>query len=306
MDTRRFKRGTTRSETPRHTQLTRSAGGKLRPAANSDIGDVWAQQRRIQLAEAIEAKKQEAAKRRLRRERGLVGLAKTELTALLVKLKTLLFGTQPLARPKLASPRLAKAKRQTTSHLKQLRRQLTARRRKLSFTVAAIVAAIAIGGGYVLFNDRPDKSQTSQTAETKTASPTRPKNGVLEKGTPNYPTVVPAGKDIEALGGWTRVSPPDSNAVYAFADKLGGIQISVSQQPLPADFRKDTVTKIRELAKSYTATKELVAGETVAYIGTSAKGPQSLILSKENLLVLIKSAAPIKDDQWVSYINSLR
>ncbi len=163
-----------------------------------------------------------------------------------------------------------------------------------------------MGGGYFLLNQpAADKDQDGQTASPATDN-TRPKNGVLEKGTPDYPTVAPAGKDIEDLGGWTRVSPPGSNAVYAYADKLGDIQISVSQQPLPADFRKDTATKIRDLAKDYTATKEIVAGETIAYIGTSAKGPQSLILSKDNLLILIKSAAPVKDEQWAAYISSLQ
>lgn len=167
-------------------------------------------------------------------------------------------------------------------------------RKNLAAAGAAGAIAIAIGG-YYLLSDRPAATTASQTQAT----------AGLTKGTPDYPTLVPEGKDIDDLGGWTRVSPPDRNPVYAFVDKIGTVQISVSQQPLPPDFQTDTASKVAQVAQDFNATEKVTAGNATIYLGKSAKGPQSAILNKDELLILIKAAAPIPNDQWVSYIESL-
>lgn len=123
---------------------------------------------------------------------------------------------------------------------------------------------------------------------------------------PTFSTVVPSGKNISDLGGWKRVSPPDRDAVFAFTDKINDINISVSQQPLPESFKKETDAKIAELAKNFSATDKVTVGDMAVYIGTSGKGPQSVILTKSNLLILIKSDAKIDDKQWAEYIKTLR
>lgn len=124
--------------------------------------------------------------------------------------------------------------------------------------------------------------------------------------TPKYDTILPGDKSIKDLGGWDRISPPTASPVYAFADSLSGTSISVSEQPLPDSFKTDTDAKIAELAKSYNATDKINADGTDVYIGTSAKGPQSTIFIKDNLLVLIKSGAKIQDKTWITYIDSLK
>jgi len=123
---------------------------------------------------------------------------------------------------------------------------------------------------------------------------------------PDYPTVLPTDKNIDSLGGWTRVSPAEKNPVFAYADKISGTPISVSQQPLPKEFKQDTADTVERFAKSYQATVRVTAGNTVAYIGTSAKGPQSVIFTKNDLLILIKSSAKIDTAQWGEYISSLK
>jgi len=122
---------------------------------------------------------------------------------------------------------------------------------------------------------------------------------------PDYQTILPQGKSINELGGWKRVSPPKNEPVYAYGDKIGDIAISVSQQPLPSSFETDTGGHIRELAKGYNATDKITAGSTNVYIGTSAKGPQSVIFTKADLLILIKSQKKIDQKEWSAYIAAL-
>lgn len=123
---------------------------------------------------------------------------------------------------------------------------------------------------------------------------------------PQFDTLLPSGSSIEALGGWTRVSPPDRNAVFAYSDAIRDNRIIISQQPLPDDFLGNIDGKVEELAQSYKATEKLTANGMVVYIGTSAKGPQSVIFTKNNLLVLIKSSVKLSNDDWVGYVNSLQ
>jgi len=122
---------------------------------------------------------------------------------------------------------------------------------------------------------------------------------------PTYLTVLPQGKTIATLGGWQRVSPTDSDPVYAFADSINGTGITVSEQPLPASFKDDVDAQIAALAKGYDATDQITAGDTTVYIGTNAKGPQSVILTKDNLLILIKSQDTLSNGDWKNYISSL-
>lgn len=122
---------------------------------------------------------------------------------------------------------------------------------------------------------------------------------------PTYQTVLPSNKSIGSLGGWQRVSPAGSAAVYAYADTITGVPVTVSEQPIPDSFKSDTSGQIAQLAQSYNATDTLDADGVKVYVGTSAKGPQSVILTKNNLLILIKSQQKISDSAWISYAKSL-
>ena len=121
----------------------------------------------------------------------------------------------------------------------------------------------------------------------------------------DYATILPEGSSISQLGGWKRVSPPNEDPVFAYTDTVSKVSVSVSQQPLPASFKGDVSNKVAELAKKFNATSTIDADGTKVYIGTSAKGPQSLIFTKNNLLILIKSQGKVEDKTWQSYINSL-
>jgi hypothetical protein len=123
---------------------------------------------------------------------------------------------------------------------------------------------------------------------------------------PGYTTVLPADKSITSLGGWKRVSPKNATPVYAYNDTIAGTAISVSEQTLPESFQDDVNGSIATLAKSYNATAITQVGDTIIYIGTSAKGPQSVIFTKNGLLILIKSEKQITNTAWSSYAVSLQ
>lgn len=122
---------------------------------------------------------------------------------------------------------------------------------------------------------------------------------------PGYQTILPDGKSIGDLGGWRRVSPPQKDPVYAYADHIDGVAVTISQQPLPKQFTANSKEHVAELAKKFNATTEIDASGTAIYVGTSAKGPQSVIFTKNNVLILIKSQQKIDNTSWQRYADSL-
>ena len=123
--------------------------------------------------------------------------------------------------------------------------------------------------------------------------------------TPTFTTISPNESSIDEKDGWSRVSPDSSEAVYAYADTIDGVAITVSQQKLPSSFLDNTNKKVSELAASYNANNTVTAGKTTLYIGTNTEGPQWVIFTKSQLLIMIKSDSVIKDDSWISYVKSL-
>lgn len=70
---------------------------------------------------------------------------------------------------------------------------------------------------------------------------------------------------------------------------------------------ENTQERIKDLALGFNATTELtISGGDKLYIGTSARGPQSAIVIKNGLLVLIKSESKINDPAWKKYAESLQ
>lgn len=139
-----------------------------------------------------------------------------------------------------------------------------------------------------------------------TAAPPSSGPPPLVKGTPNYATLLPAGKTIAQLGGWTRISPTKSNPVYAFVDHTDNVQIAVSEQPIPTSFQPDPAAKIASMAQNFNATDKFEVGTTTVYIATAATNQQEVILAKDNVLVLIRSMSLLSNNQWAAYVNALR
>jgi len=163
--------------------------------------------------------------------------------------------------------------------------------------------SIALISGIVLVSAVTAGVLIQRTAMTKKVVEAEQTNELIENL--EYQTVVPKNATISDLGGWRRVSPPGKTPVYAYSDKIGSVAINVSQQPLPDKFVGNAEREVAELAKAYSATTEIDAGGTKAYLGTSAKGPQSVIFTKNNLLIMIKSQDKVPESAWADYIKAL-
>lgn len=191
--------------------------------------------------------------------------------------------------------------RYIASRLKPLLQRWSQLPRKARYRLVILGTVLVIGtvGIFVL---RP--ASINQTLFT-TGSGVSTGNDSQATG-PEYSTVTPSGAPIEQYGGWTRVSPANTDPAFAYLDKIEGTEIRVTQQPLPDDFKEDTVVQVEQLAQGYKANEKISVGNTTVYIGTSAQGPQSVIFSLDNLLILIKSSAKLSNDQWAQYVNSLQ
>lgn len=129
--------------------------------------------------------------------------------------------------------------------------------------------------------------------------------GVLSENTetPTFEYSLPKGNEAVVDG---NVRYDSEKKVVNFQDSIGTTTIVVSQQPLPAGFENDTQEQVRKLAEGFSATKVLSTANPTAYLGTSVKGPQTVIFSKNNLLVFIQSAKRIDDKDWAEYITNLQ
>lgn len=93
--------------------------------------------------------------------------------------------------------------------------------------------------------------------------------------------------------------------VASYTDTIGTIPITVSQQQLPEPFKKDPSGELSKLAENISANDPVEASGLKAYVGTSAKGPQTLVMVKNDLLIFIKSNTKVPKDAWAKYIESL-
>lgn len=125
-------------------------------------------------------------------------------------------------------------------------------------------------------------------------------------GSHNVSPVLPKGKTKEQLDGWQQLTPPKGNdTFYVYTDSISNVSVNVSQQALPDNFNDNVDSEVANLARSYNATNKIRANNIDFYIGASAKGPQSVIFTKNGLLIMIKSWSEISNEAWISYINSL-
>lgn len=128
----------------------------------------------------------------------------------------------------------------------------------------------------------------------------------LDAQVPYYETLIPVGKTIDQLGGWTRSSPVDRNAGFVYVDYIRENRITVNQQILPEDFKTDTNVQMDALAKSLNATEVLTVGGLMVHIASSSKGPQTVLFNEKGLLVFLRSSVKLSNDDWIGYINSLQ
>lgn len=178
-----------------------------------------------------------------------------------------------------------------------LRKKLPKLPKNLSYKKAGIGAGalvIVLVIGVVALQARDNKGEkTGNTGVLGTAS---------QKPTFEYnlPTGAASGVKKE------NVRYDAQRKVVNFTDSIGGVTITISQQPLPDKFKENTDDEVKKLAESFSATEVLSTANPTAYLGTSAKGPQTVIFSKKGLLVFIQSTKEIDNHDWAEYITKLQ
>lgn len=160
---------------------------------------------------------------------------------------------------------------------------------------AAIIVSVTATGIWYFVNQRNSATNNANASQSHASD-----------GSVTYRTVLPAGKSIDDLNGWQRISPPEGDPVYAYIDSIDGVRVRVSQQPLPRSMNGGADQWVADVAKNFNATNRIMADSNPLYLGTSAQGPQFAIFHIDELLILIKSDAKINDQSWATYARSLK
>jgi hypothetical protein len=188
-----------------------------------------------------------------------------------------------IALPKLKKPSLSKK-------LPKLPKNLTYK--KAGIGAGSLILVIAVG--VIALQARDSKGEnTGNTGVLGTAS---------QKPTFEYSLPTGVGHDVKSES----VRYDAQRKVVNFTDSIGGVTITISQQPLPDKFKENTDDEVKKLAESFSANEVLSTANPTAYLGTSAKGPQTVIFSKKGLLVFIQSTKEIDNHDWAEYITNLQ
>lgn len=190
------------------------------------------------------------------------------------------------------------------------RAQRTRRRKRRQFVRRFIFVAISIS--LVLWWQWPavtnlfDQTNTPPTSDDTPSSLQEPATttDTCEGNTPDFDVITPHGAPVDSLGGCVASPPENENPYFVYRDTVKGISIQVTEQVLPEEFATDTQNKLANLAENYNRTIT-AADNTTVRIGASSGGEQFLILSKHELLIIIKAVGTLNDTQWIEYIDSL-
>lgn len=124
---------------------------------------------------------------------------------------------------------------------------------------------------------------------------------------PSFAVLLPEGKTAADVGGFTKISPNNGGApAYTFVDKIGSIEVQVTQQQLPDSFKVNPSSEVEKLAIGFNATQSVKTTKREFFIGTSAQGPQSVITYTKDLLIFIKSGGKVTNEAWQRYIEDLQ
>jgi hypothetical protein len=124
--------------------------------------------------------------------------------------------------------------------------------------------------------------------------------------TPTFVPVAPKNKPYLAQGKSQATAFDGKRDSYSFTDTLENVPLTVSEQPVPANFASASQA-VTTIAKSLGATHTLQTHGLVAYEAKSDKSAtQTIILVNNDILIFIQSNFPHDDGTWEGYIDSLQ
>ena len=175
-------------------------------------------------------------------------------------------------------------------------------RKQLYFTLPIIILLIGVGWFFTKSNNKSSTKSTNVLSAVDTQN-----KKTLPREKPKFKILYPLGSEKEIVGDVVRSTPDNVAPGYRYFDDIGGVVVSITQQQLPESFKPDTATKLASMAKDFQATNVIKIDNNIIYHGLSEKTKQqSLIFTKDNLLIFIISETKISDDAWVGYILGLK
>lgn len=121
---------------------------------------------------------------------------------------------------------------------------------------------------------------------------------------PSFSPVFPSSRK-EALAK-TKHTYDSGRQLYSYQDSFEGAAITVSQQPLPTDIKKNPAT-LKDIAAKIGATEKVDTAFGSAYIATSPnKSSQRVVAVYRDLLLFVETVKAYDAETWKFYLESLR
>lgn len=159
--------------------------------------------------------------------------------------------------------------------------------------VLVVFVGILVGLRLYLGSAPAGKSDGSNTASGDTDKPA-------------YQPLAPKDKQNLASGDKSVSAYDPKRKLYTYNDNHEGVQLTVSQQPLPSSFKSDPI-QIRKAADSIRATEEVDTALGMAYIGFDEQANvQRIMLIYRDLLVFIMTNKKLDKETIKSYVETLR
>jgi hypothetical protein len=178
----------------------------------------------------------------------------------------------------------------------------------ISSVAVLFILVVSMGGeNKEAATDTLGAQAEKQTVATATDSEERVSddNQVSEDQLPFEP-LFPEGVDRSSLKTVVRKSPSGS-VIFTVQQFDGNNEIQITEQEMPENFLGQEATEIEKMAKELQAVSVIQIDENKIYHGLSENtGVQTLITSKNELLIFIRSNVPQSDDYWMSYYLSLK
>lgn len=163
-----------------------------------------------------------------------------------------------------------------------------------SVALILIVAGIVVGNKY-LFGDKNSGAEVAGTSKVTKEEVPEPTND------PTFAIAKPQGRELPK----EKIIFDPKRKFAKFEDDINGIPISVSQQPIPDGIKSDPVAGTTKLAKDFGAAEEITVDGTKINYGQDEKGQQTVILTKNGLLIFILTSAQTDKEGLKIYAGNL-
>jgi hypothetical protein len=177
------------------------------------------------------------------------------------------------------------------------------------------LAIVVISATLMLFigSDSPKKSTLgSSTSNTNSLAASdsqqnqeNPDNAVPDDNL-DFDELTPNGVKLTELASYKVRKTPADDVILSFQDQRDSLVIEVTEQKIPDSFRGKVAEQTEKIAKDLQATDIIQIDDIRIYHGVSEKtGVQSLVTTKKDLLIFMRSDVKQSDEFWAAYYLSL-